>query len=411
MSLTEEKLIDVIRDSKCPACGYHLSVPFYEPGSQPLATIAWPSSKDDAITMNKYPLNFVRCVSCGHVYNEKFSYSEVPYSEKPNLMFNNGQNWSVVLNNIIIKLSEYLQPGDTVIEIGYGDGSFLNNFSNDCPEILFVGFDPHGKAIEESNNLSFKQEYFIPIKDVPKYKPKLIISRHVLEHLDNPLGMIESISFASSWSNINILMYLEVPCIDNALGNQRTVDFYYEHNSHFTTNSFTNMLKRASVDIEYIGHDYGGEIIYAIAHAMKNSNYVTHTKESINFYNETLVSNVSIKEKIKIISEKKIAIWGGTGKAAAFINTYELDSTRFPIVVDSDRDKVGTFVPGMGQEILFRDYLKEWPVEIIIIPMHWRAQDVVKEIELHKISYEKILIEHQGELVDYFLCNHPYSST
>ena len=105
---------------------------------------------------------------------------------------------------------------------------------------------------------------------------------------------------------------------------------------------------------------------------------------------------------------KSIAIWGGTGKAAAFINQHGVDARRFHTVVDSDLDKAGTFVPGMGQKIHFRGHLLNHPVQIILIATHWRAADIVIEIERSGISFERILIEHEGLLVDYTEDEHPY---
>src|SRR4051794_21112071 len=80
----------LLRACTCPACGYHVAVPFYDGGCQPLTTLAWPESKAEAQGMNRLPLTFVRCVECGHVYNSAFDYAQVPYSQKPNLMFNRG---------------------------------------------------------------------------------------------------------------------------------------------------------------------------------------------------------------------------------------------------------------------------------------------------------------------------------
>ncbi len=103
-----------------------------------------------------------------------------------------------------------------------------------------------------------------------------------------------------------------------------------------------------------------------------------------------------------------MAVWGGTGKAAAFMNFYGVDAQRFPIVVDSDPDKVGTFVPGQGQPIRFRDYLLEDPPDVIIIPMQWRARDIVREIEESGITSSQALIEHDGQLIDFDKDPHPY---
>ncbi len=81
---------------------------------------------------------------------------------------------------------------------------------------------------------------------------------------------------------------------------------------------------------------------------------------------------------------------------------------RFPIVVDSDFAKVGTFVPGTGQEILSRDWLKDHPGAVIIIPPQWRALDIVLEMEREGISFKQVMIEHKGALIDYFVDTHPY---
>src|SRR5258707_14571963 len=80
---------NIEHDSTCPACGHHVAVPFFS-GHQPLATVAWPKSAAEARAMPKLPLDFMRCVDCGHVFNAAFDYAAVPYSEKPNLMFNKG---------------------------------------------------------------------------------------------------------------------------------------------------------------------------------------------------------------------------------------------------------------------------------------------------------------------------------
>lgn len=62
------------------------------------------------------------------------------------------------------------------------------------------------------------------------------------------------------------------------------------------------------------------------------------------------------------------------------MHRFGVDATRFPLVVDSDPDKVGTFVPGTGQRIVFRDALKGMSVELVIIPSHWRAKDITAEM-------------------------------
>lgn len=97
----------------------------------------------------------------------------------------------------------------------------------------------------------------------------------------------------------------------------------------------------------------------------------------------------------------RVAIWGRAGESTAFLQTHGVDALRFPIMVDSDPASAGTFVPGTSQAIRFRDWLLENPVDIIVIPCQWRAADIVREIDAHGITYEGILIPHDGRLVDF----------
>jgi hypothetical protein len=69
---------------------------------------------------------------------------------------------------------------------------------------------------------------------------------------------------------------------------------------------------------------------------------------------------------------------------------------------------VGSFVPGCGQVIQFRDVLKDHPAEVVIIPTQWRAADIAREMAQEGIAPALILIEHEGRLVDFVRDSHPY---
>ena len=392
----------------CPACNYSIATKIFI-DEQPLSTIGWPESYTEANQMKSLPLDFVRCNECTHIHNKSFNYQEVPYSKKPNLMFNQGKNWSDFINAIIQEITAVLPDNPSIVEIGYGDGSFLSSIQQKVKHGNFIGFDPHG-ATNDNNQIKLYKELFHPIKQIPKLLPDLIISRHVLEHMSNPLVFLQSISHATSLENINSLAYLEVPCIDNAIISQRTVDFYYEHNSHFSSQSFEKMIEKTNPQSLKIGHGYNKEVIYALIRWGNINNQEKNINEAKEYFISTEKSkNIIIKQLNNFLKKKfKIAIWGGVGKSASFINHYEIDNQKIPIVIDSDKEKVGMYVPGMGQEILYRDFLKLNPVDIIIIPPQWRANDIVSEIRRENINFKKILIEHKGKLIDFITDDHPY---
>lgn len=406
----QDDIMEAARESTCPACGYHICVPFYQGGEQPLATLAWPESAESAVSMRRLPLDFVSCVDCGHVFNDSFRYEDVPYTTKPNLMFNRGLFWANHIATVRRKILEYLPEKPVIVEIGHGDGSFLKALAEACPAGRCIGFDPHGTMESASSRVEFRRELFIPARHLPELRPDLIVSRHVLEHLDNPLGFVQKLSFAAAALRTSTVFFIEVPCIDRALEAGRVVDFYYEHNSHFTTRSFTSMLQRCAASRYTIEHSYNGEVVYGFVRIGGRPEQVSQARRACAFDASAQKSKETIKAQLAELLKRglNVAIWGGTGKSAAFIHRYELDAERFPAVVDSDLEKAGTYVPGTGQEIRFRDWLLENPVDVIVIPPQWRAHDIVAEMARAGIHADAVLIEHDGVLVDYFRDRHPY---
>lgn len=400
---------DLFRAATCPACGYHVAVPFFDGGEQPLATLSWPATAAAAHNLPRLPLDFVRCVDCGHVFNAAFDYARVPYSEKPNLMFNRAANWSKFLTNARQSILSHLPDCPVVVEIGHGDGSFLSALAEQRPAGRYVGFDPHGAA-KGAGAVEFRQDLFDAAQHLAELKPDLIVSRHVLEHFVNPLGFLQGLSFAATSLGLSPLAFFEVPCIDRTLTTGRTVDFYYEHSSQFTTESFTRMLSRAATQVVEIGHGYGGEVVFGFVRLGTPASALDLARLARQFRAgaEAAANTIATQLAELHAARKRVAVWGGTGKSAAFMCHYGVDRDRFPLVVDSDRAKVGTFVPGTGQEIRFRDELLKSPVAVIVIPPQWRAADIIVEMKQVGITFDSVLIEHIGRLIDFHRDEHPY---
>jgi hypothetical protein len=397
-------------DATCPACGHHLAVTFLAPTSQPLATGGWPESPDAARAMTALPLAFVRCLDCGHVFNRAFDYGRVPYSRRPYRMFNRGVHWSGFIGQVLERLAAFLPAVPTVVEIGHGDGGFLAALAETrAGRGNWIGFDPNGAAGRQGP-IEFRQALFDPATDLPALKPDLIVSRHVLEHLTNPLGFLQRIGFLAGRLALAPMCYLEVPCIDRAIAAARTTDFYFEHGSHFTSRSFGRMLERAHAELLEIGHGYDGEVVFGLCRLSGDARHQGVARAASGFQRRTGDALVTICRQLDLLhaSGKPVVIWGGTGKSAAFINRYGLDAERFPLVVDSDPEKAGGFVPGTGQEIRTRDALTAGVAHVVIVPPQWRARDIAAEIARAGIQVEALLIEHDGALVDFQGDEHPY---
>lgn len=359
--------------------------------------------------MPRYPQQFVQCPRCTHVWNHAFRYETVPYEKNPNRMFNQGGFWKGHLARTRDDLLNCLPEAPTVIEIGCGEGHFVRGLAEArSGKGRFVGFDPNASAVT-GVGLEFYCRLFAPLVDMAEFAPDAVVTRHLLEHLTAPAELLEQLAWGAAAIDKRCYLFAEAPCIDRVFATGRLSDFYYEHVSHFTTESFRTLMTRAG-DLTQLNHGYNGEVVYALVRlgvpaAVRERAQIAHA-----FLLRADASRARIRAQLDALAQcgGKIAIWGGTGKAAAFIHQFGVDARRFPLVVDSDAGKVGTFVPGTAQEIVHRDSLKGMTVDAIIIPAQWRALDIVAEMEREGIRPGKILIEHEGRLVDFLVDEHPY---
>ena len=388
-------------ESVCPACHYSLAAQFFFGEAQPLSTLGWPSSPEQAKAMPKHPLDYVQCTRCTHIWNQSFLYEAIPYSKQPNRMFNSGITWQGHLKTVRDIAMSDLPSNPTVIDIGCGEGHFVRGISEELnTEGRFIGFDPNFSP-ESSLGFEFQCRLFDPLVDIQKFVPDLLIMRHVLEHLTYPARFMDQLAWAANQLEKPVFFMAEVPCIDNALASNRLVDFFYEHPSQFTTESFQRLLNRGGENV-MLGHGYENEVVFGKVLLGAPTDYERHAVNSRMFSHKAEEVIFSIRRQLKqLVAERhSIAIWGGTGKAAAFMNLYEVDAENFPLVVDSDRNKVGTFVPKTGQKIQYLDVLKRKPVDIIIVPSRWRVKDIVAEIQREGIVTGKVLVELSGQMVE-----------
>ena len=198
------------------------------------------------------------------------------------------------------------------------------------------------------------------------------------------------------------------PCI-GGFETYRLSDFFYEHVSHFTTKSLACLSSKAG-NVKHMGHGYGKEVVFALIELAVPIEITESVDSAEQFEQRSRNSRLNIQQDLWQLeaSGATVAIWGGTGKAAAFMQYFSVDAENFPLVVDSDTSKLGTFVPGVGQEIVSVEELKGVDLDVVIIPSQWRAQDIVREMQAMNITPKQVLIEHNGALIDFYEVSHPY---
>ena len=387
----------------CIACRYPVTYPLFHPEDQPLAALHLPKSASSARDVARYPMDFRSCANCGHIFNIAFDYAKVPYENNSNLMYNTGSGWMDYMDGLARRLTAAYGAG-TWLEIGCGDGNFLERVKKLEPKARIVGFEPGVEARNAAKKgVEAIEDYFVPERDMVKYKPDFLICRHVIEHLQNPCDFVAQLAY---WCNIHRIfpvLIAEVPCIDKAIAGARVNDYLYEHVSNFTLFSFGHMFEVAGFEVLKLERGYADEVVVAEVKALELPR-LQEIKTTTENYRQRIDAQFANIAKVLAgwkAAKKKVAFWGGTGKSASFLNNFNIMAEEFPLVVDSDYNKVGRHVPRTAQEIRPPEYLNENPVEIIVITTQWRAKDIYTEITRRNIPFSQVYVLLNQQLVPY----------
>lgn len=386
----------------CIVCGFAKRFPVFNPGSQTLAALGLPKSADEALAATQMTAEYVACASCGHIYNPHFDVSVIPYQNDSNRMYNAGKGWQDYIQWAVETLANsYIQPGETVIEVGSGNGEFLSRLKKAKPGANFIGFEP-GIDAEPSRalGLDVRKDYFIAERDFAALSPGMLIMRHMVEHLPDPGAFIAEIAYHASLSGKAHTLVIEVPSIEVAIKKRRFTDYLYEHVSNFTRTSLKRLVEQHGYKVKALHDVYNDEVLLLVA-TFKPRKVETKIKKQMEAYHGAIEKNLKgLRKEIDRLAKQKrrVAFWGGTGKSAAFLAALKVDAARFPIVVDSDERKWGFHVPGLGQKLISPETLIANPVQDIVITTNWRAGDIIAEITRRGIKCERVLVPEGNKL-------------
>jgi hypothetical protein len=149
------------------------------------------------------------------------------------------------------------------------------------------------------------------------------------------------------------------------------------------------------------GRLYNDEVVVGFFHPHLDA-LTQHQKGARVFDKEVTQTFNNMEKTIKRLKAQSVPVvfWGGTGKSAAFLNMFHITNDDFPLVVDSDMNKIGKYVPGMGQRIESPEILKNTK-PIIVITTAWRAKDIYSDIKSRGLNYEQLLVLKGGDLNEY----------
>ena len=130
------------------------------------------------------PFQLSGCARCGFMYNSRFDESlmsyDVAYDNHVESAAFQGYYESLA-RTLIDRFG--LDAGGVVYDVGCGRGTFLKTLCAAAPNVHGIGIDPSCEPMEAGNVTLLRSTFS---RELIRDDAKLILLRHVLEHIDRP---------------------------------------------------------------------------------------------------------------------------------------------------------------------------------------------------------------------------------
>lgn len=357
----------------CPICKSSETKPFIKREKIPANQNLLVDSEEEAKKVPRGTLALQRCLSCGFVYNGQFELSLVHYGED----YDNTQNQSKAFQRHLDSLVEDLivEKGiqnHRIIEVGCGKGTFLEALVlHPASKNQGIGFDPSylGELSRCADRLKFIKSFYD--RDSAHIQADIVICRHVIEHISQPVELLKIIKDALV-NSPNARLFFETPCLEWILKNRAVWDFFYEHCSYYTKHSLSLAFEQAGFKVESVKHVFEGQYLWLEASIGGSDSTRKFLPSLIEQMDQYVASERELKkawqERIqKLLSGGKVAIWGAGAKGVTFANLFDPCREFFDCIVDLNPKKQNHFLPGTGHPIVGVEELKRRGIKTAVL--------------------------------------------
>lgn len=352
----------------CPICASEAISPLLGPGRTPIFQNAVYSCAEIAVGAATGTLAITGCLSCGFVWNAAFDASLIRYAGD----YDNSQTHSgTFLRHLASRAERIISaiPADgpvEIVEIGCGQGDFLHRLAAMLPtsrRISMIGFDPaYRGGGTEDRRIRIFGEYFDDCSLSKISRPDVLISRHTIEHVPDPVAFLKAMIKALPLDS-TARLFLETPDNTWILRNDAFQDFFYEHCSLFDIGSINRALRRAGFSARTIETCFGGQYLWVEAEARLG--------ELVSF-EDFAVRGDAFRSRWTLRLEQAstvgaVALWGAGAKGTTFALMMDPERRLIQAVVDSNPGKQGGFIAGSGHPIVAPESIVNSGINTILV--------------------------------------------
>lgn len=367
----------------CPVCRSLRTSPFLSQAHVPVHQNLLMPDECSARKVAHGDLILTLCHNCGFLFNQAFNLAKLSYGQGYDNTQNHSPTFKAHVDNLAARLTQAHNRGNScVVEVGCGNGSFIRGLIEDWTNSVGFGFDPSysGPSTVLDGRLKFYPQYYG--SNCAHIRADLVVCRHVIEHVPDPIGLLQSVRQALAGSP-EARVFFETPCLKWILSNHVIWDFFYEHCSYFTAESLSSAFELAGFKIEDVEHVFGGQYLWI--EASVSAVPVSHTPKKnplLSVANEYLSSLNQLRQgwqsKIaNLRSRGKLALWGAGAKGVTFANMFDPEHRLIDCVVDLNPSKQQHFIPGTGHPIVdYRELSSRGVKTALLLNPNYRLENL-----------------------------------
>jgi SAM-dependent methyltransferase len=317
-------------------------------------------TRESAVNAQYGELTLAVCGTCGFAWNRTFEPERLLYDEG----YDNAVP-SAVMQAYYAEIAKYLRDryaldGGLVVDVGCGDGGFLRMLCDAVPGLRGIGVDPalEADSSEQDGRIVLIKDVFTT--DVIREQPSLIVSRHVLEHIPQPVEFFRMIREALAAFE-PCPCFFEFPDLEWILSNEAFWDFGYEHCNYFTAASATEALGFAGYGSVTARAEFGSQYLWV--EAITSGDEAEHLpsassggglSERGRAYGESEAARIErVRDRLRVLKGdgRAVAVWGMATKGVLFSLLVDSRAELVDYCVDVNPNKSGCYVPLTGHLI------------------------------------------------------------
>lgn len=330
-------------------------------------------------------LTAYRCPSCGFVSvpmklsdNYYDDYVNVPSLSPQAQQFQTEQAQDFVEN--------FGLSGRTVLEIGCGDGYFLQSMQKAGAQCFGIEPSSVQRELACARGLKVEQGILSGKRILAEAPFDAFVTRQVFEHIEDIRDFLLTIRGNLRDGAVGLI---EVPNLDKLADEGRFFDFIPEHINYFTPRSLSLALELAGFEVLEVSPVQEGESLRALVRW-----------QSLPAYGELAQRVGSLRGDVARFLRtchsqgKKVAIWGAGGKGLSMMAVADLSQVQ--LLVDGDPGKAGLYAPVSHLRVSLPAELALQGIDAVIVMAPAYEKEIAQKLRAELAFSGQIILAGRG---------------